>query len=82
MNFQELTTKEMVLGEPWKKGKIQLGNRSLYFDNDYPTEIVKNRKEYKGIKKAQKEQGICFQTPYTSMQKYAEMGAHTYNSAQ
>lgn len=72
----------MVLREAWKKGKIQLGKRSLYFDHDYTTEIIKNRKEYNGIKTALKEQGICFQTPYTSMQKYAETRAHTYNSAQ
>lgn len=62
INFQEFTTKELVLREAWKKGKIQLGNRPLFFDHDYATEIVKKRREYNVIKKGLKEKGVHFQT--------------------
>ncbi|TKS65862.1 LINE-1 retrotransposable element ORF1 protein [Collichthys lucidus] len=82
VNFQEFSTKEMVLREAWKKGKILVGNRALHFDHDYASEIVKKRKEYNDIKKALKESGIHFQTPYTRMRIHWDSGVHTYNSAQ
>lgn len=82
INFLEYTTKEMVLSEAWKKGKIQLSNRTLYFDHDYATEVVKKRKEYNGIKKVLKEKGIRFQTPYTSMRIHWSTGPRTYTNAQ
>lgn len=81
INFQEFTTKELVLREAWKKGKMQLGNRSLYFDHDYAAEIVKERREYNIIKKILKEKGICFQTPYTSMWIHWDSGTRTYSDA-
>lgn len=85
INFQEFTTKELVLKEAWKKsqtGKIELNNRILYFDHDYAAEIAKKRKEYNGIKKALKAGGIRFQNPYTSMKIHWDTGVRTYSSAQ
>lgn len=81
INFQEFTTKELVLKEAWKKGKIQLSNRTLFFDHDYAAEIVKRRKEYGEIKKVLKGKGIRFQTPYTSMRIHWSTGVRTYSSA-
>ncbi|XP_076868222.1 uncharacterized protein LOC143519059 isoform X2 [Brachyhypopomus gauderio] len=81
VNFQEFTTKELVLREAWKKGKVQLGNRTLFFDHDYATEIVQKRREYNGLKKALKERNIRFQTPYTNMRINWDDGTQTYNSA-
>jgi len=37
INFQEFTTKEIVLREVWKKSKIPLSNRPIFFDHDYAT---------------------------------------------
>ncbi|KAE8277412.1 hypothetical protein D5F01_LYC24656 [Larimichthys crocea] len=82
VNFQEFSTKEMVLREAWKKGKILVGNRALHSDHDYASEIVKKRKEYNDIKKALKERGIRFQTPYTRMRIHWDSGVRTYDSAQ
>lgn len=82
INFQEYTTKEMVLSEAWKRGKIQRSNRILYFDHDYATEVVKKRKEYNGIKKVLKDKGIRFQTPYTYMRIHWSTGPRTYTNAQ
>lgn len=81
INFQEYTTKEMVLREAWKKGSIKIGDRSIYFDHDYATEIVKKRREYNGIKKALKQRGVRFQTPYTSMRIHWDTGVRSYSSA-
>lgn len=81
LNFQEFTTKEIVLREAWKKGKVQLGNRTLFFDHDYAAEIVQKRREYNGLKKALKEKNIRFQTPYTNMRIHWDDGTQTYNSA-
>lgn len=81
INFQEFTTKEFVLREAWKKGRIQLHDRAIYFDNDYATEVVQKRREYQKIKKILKERGIRFQTPYTSIRIHWEDGAGVYSNA-
>lgn len=57
----------MVLRQAWKKGKIQFGNRPLFFDHDYAAEIVQKQREYNEIKKCLKQKGICFQPAYTSI---------------
>ncbi|KAK7898842.1 hypothetical protein WMY93_019695 [Mugilogobius chulae] len=80
VNFLEYSTKEMILREAWKK-KIQMGSKTVYFDHDYPPEIVARRKEYTGIKKILKEKGIRFQTPYTNMRIHWESGTRTYSCA-
>ncbi|KAK7879667.1 hypothetical protein WMY93_033620 [Mugilogobius chulae] len=80
VNFLEYSTKEMILREAWKK-KIQMGSKTVYFDHDYPPEIVARRKEYTGIKKILKEKGIRFQTPYTNMRIHWESGTRSYSCA-
>ncbi|XP_056598310.1 uncharacterized protein LOC130416975 [Triplophysa dalaica] len=81
VNFQEYTTKELVLKEAWKKGHIQSNGRNIYFDHDFATEIVQKRMAYREIKKALKEKGVRFQTPYTSMRIHWESGVGMYSSA-
>lgn len=85
INFQEFSTKEWVLKEAWKKTnkeRIQLNNKTLYFDHDYSAEVVKKRKEYNGIKKALKVKGVRFQTPYVNIRIHWETGARLYTSAE
>uniref|UniRef100_A0A8C7YNH5 L1 transposable element RRM domain-containing protein n=1 Tax=Oryzias sinensis TaxID=183150 RepID=A0A8C7YNH5_9TELE len=81
INFQEFTTKELVLRQAWKKGRIQMKDRSIYFDHDYAPEIVQKRKEYQAVKRALKSSGIRFQTPYTSMRIHWRDGVQVYSSA-
>lgn len=81
VNFQEFKTKELVLREAWKKGKVQLKNRVVYFDHDYASEVIKKRKEYNRMKKALKERGIRFQTPMTSIRIHWESGVRTYSNS-
>lgn len=81
VNFQEFTTKEMVLKEAWKKRVIQMHGKNIYFDHDYAAETVQKRKEYQKIKAVLKEKGTRFQTPYTSIRIHWDDGAKTYSSA-
>uniref|UniRef100_A0A1A8MV57 Reverse transcriptase domain-containing protein n=1 Tax=Nothobranchius pienaari TaxID=704102 RepID=A0A1A8MV57_9TELE len=81
-NFLEFSTKETVLREIWKKGRIQEGTAVIRFDHDYAPEVVKRRKEYLAIKKTLKEKGIRFQTPFTNMKIHWESGMRTYSSPQ
>lgn len=64
----------------WQK-KIQVGGKQVFFDHDYPTEIVQKRKTYVGIKKVLKEKGIRFQTPLTKIRIHWNNGVRTYGSA-
>lgn len=81
VNFLEFSTKEMILREVWKKGRIQVGTAFIHFDHDYAPEIVKRRREYNAIKKILKDKGIRFQTPFTNMRIHWETGVRTYSSA-
>lgn len=81
VNFQEFTTKEMVLKEAWKKRGIQMHGKSIYFDHDYAAETVQKRKEYQKIKAVLKEKGTRFQTPYTNISIYWDDGVRLYSSA-
>lgn len=80
VNFLEFSMKERILREVWSK-KITMGNKTLSFDHDYATEIVQKRKEYITAKRALKEKGIRFQTPFTKMRIFWDSGTRTYNSA-
>lgn len=81
VNFQEFTTKELILKEAWKKSPILLNGKNIYFDHDYAIEVVQKRKQYQHIKKALKQRGIRFQTPYTSIRIHWEDGTRSYSTA-
>lgn len=64
MCFQEFTTKEMVLQAAWEKRIIHFKGRRVYFDHDYPSDIISKRKAYNSIRKTLKDKGYRFQTLY------------------
>ena len=61
--FLKFSVKEKVLHATWKK-PVNFQGQRVFIDHDYVGEILKRRKEYAPIKKALKEKGIRFQTPY------------------
>lgn len=79
--FQQFSVKEMVLSLAWKK-KISVGNKLILFDHDYATEVMEKRRAYVGVKKALKEKGIRFQTPFTKIRVHWSSGTQTYKDAQ
>lgn len=81
-NFLQFETKEMVLQKVWQKKGIQVGDKKIQFDHDYPTEIVQKRKTYLNIKKTLKEKGIRFQTPFTKIRIHWNNGVKNYDNVQ
>ncbi|KAI3358297.1 hypothetical protein L3Q82_014671 [Scortum barcoo] len=55
--FQEYKTKEVVLRSAWKKREIRFEGKRVFFEQDYPAEILKKRRAYADIRKALKENG-------------------------
>lgn len=80
INFQQFEIKEMVIKKAWQK-KVLVNGKQIWFDHDYPTEVVLKRKSYNEIKKKLKENGIRFQTPVTRMRIHWKDGVRTYESA-
>lgn len=64
--FSEYETKDNTLAKAWKK-KIEVDGRQIFFDHDYPIEVMKKCKSYTEIKKILKDKKIRFQTPLRRM---------------
>ena len=79
VNFLKFETKESILAKAWK-GKLQLQGRQIFFDPDYPTDVMKKRKSYSEIKKGLKK--ICFQTPLSRIRIHWSDGPKLYNNAE
>ena len=63
VNFLRFETKEMVLQKVWQKKGIQVINKKIQLDHDYPTEIFQKCKTYLGIKKNTEREGDPFSDP-------------------
>lgn len=81
VDFLKYETKESVLTKAWKK-KIEVDGRRIFFDHDYPTEVMRKRKSYTGIKKILQEKKIRFQTPLSRMRVHWPEGPKVYNNAE
>lgn len=81
VNFLQYNTKEKVLRRAWEKKIITLGEQRIFFDHDYTSVVVQQRKSYVKAKKILKEAGIRFQTPFTKMRVHWDNGVITYNEA-
>ena len=80
--FLMYKTKELVLSSAWKKKEIHINGKRVYFDHDYPAEIIKKRKEYAPLRKVLKKRGLRFQTPAPAkLRVFYEEGPTTYNNA-
>ena len=79
VNFLQFEIKEMVLSRAWKK-KVQVGEKRIFFDHDYATEVAQKRREYMAVKKILKEKGIRFQTPLTRMRIHWDSGVKMYDN--
>lgn len=81
VNFLKYETKENILAKAWKE-KIQVGGRQIFFDHDYPTEVMKKRKSYSEIKKTLKDKKIRFQTPLSRIRIHWSDGPKIYSNAE
>ena len=46
--FLKFRVKEQVLNTAWRKKDVRYEGKRIYFDQDYPPEILKKRKAYVG----------------------------------
>lgn len=81
INYLQHRVKEAVLRNAWKR-KIQIGGNQIFFDHNYTSDVVQQRKAYRKIKMILKEKAIRFQTPYTLMRIHWENGPRMYDSAE
>lgn len=80
--FLEFRVKEQVLHTAWKKKEVRYEGKRIYFDQDYPPETLKKRREYVGILKELKAKGIRFHTPYPAKLKvFFDSGTQIYECA-
>lgn len=81
MSFQEYTTKETVLRAAWEKKVIEVNGKRVYFDHDYPRDILLKRKAFNPIRKILKDKGYRFHTLYPAkLRVFYERGPATYNT--
>lgn len=79
--FLEHRVKEQLF-TAWKKKEVRFEGKRIYFDHDYPSEILKRRKAYVGILKKLKSKGIRFQTLHPAKLKvFFENGTQIYENA-
>lgn len=80
--LQDFKTKDMVLRSAWKMKEILYEGKRVFFEQDYPTEVVMKRKAYSAIRKTLKEKGLRFQTLYPAkLRVFFDTGPIVYNSA-
>lgn len=77
----EFRVKEQVLHTAWRKKDARYEGKRIYFDQDYPPEILKKRKAYVGILRELKTKGIRIQTPHPAKLKvFFDSGNQIYES--
>ena len=53
----------------------------MYFDHDYPADVIKKRKKYAPLRKVLKERGLKFHTPAPArLRVFYEEGPATYDN--
>lgn len=80
--FLEYRIKEMVLHSAWRKKDVRYDGKRLYFDQDYPPDILRKRKAYVGILRVLKAKGLRFQTPHPAkLRVFFDSGTKLYENA-
>ena len=73
VNFLEYQIKEDILKNAWQT-KIEIGGKRVTFDHDYPAEVAAKRRNYAGLKRVLKGEGIRFQSPLTALRVHWQGG--------
>lgn len=63
VKFASYKIKDEVLRLAWQKQGFTYKGKRVSLDQDYTTEVLKRRREYKEVKRVLKEKSIRFQTP-------------------
>ena len=58
IRFADYTVKEQILQQAWKQRTVKMGERQIYFDNDYSPELQRKRAQVRYIVKQLKQKNI------------------------
>ena len=58
IKFADYTVKEQILQHAWRQRTVKMGEKQIYFDNDYSPELQKNRARVRYVVKQLKEKNI------------------------
>ena len=58
IRFADYTVKEQVLQQAWKQRTVKMGEKQIYFDNDYSPELQRKRAQVRYVVKQLKQKSI------------------------
>lgn len=58
IKFSDYTVKEQILQQAWKQRTVKMGERQIYFDNDYSPELQRKRAQVRYVVKQLKQKNI------------------------
>uniref|UniRef100_A0A3Q1BE19 L1 transposable element RRM domain-containing protein n=1 Tax=Amphiprion ocellaris TaxID=80972 RepID=A0A3Q1BE19_AMPOC len=58
IRFADYTVKERILQQAWKQRTVKMGERQIYFDNDYSSELQRKRAQVRYVVKQLKQKSI------------------------
>ncbi|CAG5865923.1 unnamed protein product [Menidia menidia] len=82
VRFLDYKMKEQVIKQAWKQ-KICYEGQSVYFNQDYTTEVQKKRKQVREVIKQLKERNVKAQSPYPAQLKvFLDTGKKTFSKVE
>lgn len=58
IKFADYTVKEQILQHAWRQRTVKMGEKQIYFDNDYSPELQKKRAQVRYVVKQLKEKNV------------------------
>ncbi|KAK1904544.1 LINE-1 retrotransposable element ORF1 protein [Dissostichus eleginoides] len=58
VGFADYTVKEQILRQAWTQGQVKMGDRQIYFDNDYSPELQKKCAQVRYVIKELKQKNV------------------------
>ena len=58
IKFADYTVKEQILQQAWKQRTVKMGERQIYFDNDYSPELQRKRAQVRYVVKQLRQKNI------------------------
>uniref|UniRef100_A0A3B4XS08 L1 transposable element RRM domain-containing protein n=1 Tax=Seriola lalandi dorsalis TaxID=1841481 RepID=A0A3B4XS08_SERLL len=58
IKFADYTVKEQILQQAWRQRTVKMGEKQIYFDNDYSPELQRKRAQVRYVVKQLKEKNV------------------------
>lgn len=81
VRFMQWNTRQRVLQAAWSKKEIRIGETRIYFSQDFPSKIQKERSRYFQLRKVLKERNVKSHITYPSkLRVFMDGNAVTYST--